>query len=1061
MKRSKSAPPSVYELLDWMLVRAPLLPIETYLSLSNPPDSSKASEDSIDPDAFEHDSLVPRDPHIRRALAVGSIALLEALERSTPTDQKAAELKGKLLRYLIRMSTRPTPYGLFAGVALGQWRQATDLALAEKPPHLRTRPDMAWLLEFVLKLEAQPEVRKELRFVANPGAFIHAGRLFLAEPAPVGESGPASPVSLRATGVVRRALDAAREPIPYPDLVAELLSMTPEATLEKVEGLITNLWQQTVLLTDLRPPLTTNSPAQYVTERLASIPAAKDALIRLEALLEAMEGWDALPPEEGAATYRELAAQANSVNGSTPSEPLLQTDMALALGGRCVARIVGEEVARAGELLLRLSPLPAGLPQLEAYRQAFVSRYGHEREVPLLEMLDPNFGLGPPSGHGHGAASIDPERSALRQRTLHELATNALRDRRLVVELDEETLARLETWTPSSDTAPASLDISAFVAARSAEAVDAGEFQVIIGPNLGASAAGRNLGRFADLLGPEAEVALGRVAHAEAEHTPDRLRAELVYLPHRFRSANVVVRPAVRSYEIVLGTSAGVSPSKVIPLDELAVGIRNGHFYVRWLAEDVEIIAYAGHMLNNMQAPAAFRFLEAVSREGQAQLSAFDWGPAAGFPFLPRVQVGRIILSLAQWRIDASTRTSDLPAESPKAFRKALARWRERWQVPQHAYLSFGDNRLLLNLEDAAQLEELRAEVRRLEEGGAILLQEAMPAPEQAWVAGPGGHFTTEFMVPLVLRDAPKRTDEDSLEPRVPIRAVTTKSRLRPPGSDWLFAKLYCPRAFEEDLIADPMRTFCEFVRCAGLAETWFFIRYSDPDPHLRLRFCGAPESLVGQLIPQFCSWAADLMAEGLLHRFCFDTYDREVERYGGVAGTEVAEELFAVDSRAVAELLYLDQQRLLEMDRTTLAILSVDDLLAGLGLAEAERLQWYRGQVASRHETGPEYRQRKATLRSLLGDPQQLLAQPGGKAVAQVFAARREALVPVAQHLDALAKRGELGQQRTKLYQSFIHLHCNRLLANSGPMERRLLGLLLRTREGLDRAPLQRLGKT
>jgi thiopeptide-type bacteriocin biosynthesis protein len=730
--------------------------------------------------------------------------------------------------------------------------------------------------------------------------------------------------------------------------------------------------------------------------------------------------------------------------------------MALALDGHHISRAVGEEAAHAAELLLRLSPWPRGLPHLEVYRQVFVARYGHEREVPLLELLDPNFGLGPPSSHGHdGAGGIDPQRGAVRQRTLHDLAIRALRDRQLVVELDENTLARLETCIPSPDTAPVSLDIAAFVAACSPAALDAGEFQIIIGPNLGASAAGRNLGRFADLLGPTAEAALERAARTEEERTPGRLYAELLYLPQRFRSANVAVRPAVRSHEIVLGTTAGVPLSKVIPLDELVVGVRNGRFYVRWLAEDVEVVGCAGHMLNNLQAPTVIRFLDDLRHDGVAQFSSFDWGPATGFPFLPRLQRGRIVLSLAQWRIDASPRTDDLPAESSVAFRKALAPWRERWRVPRYVYLSFGDNRLLLDLEDDAQGEVLREEICRLQDGGFIVLQEGLPAPDQVWAIGPGGHFVMEFMVPLVLKEATRQTHKEPLQLNVSRHRVATEIRLRPPGSDWLFAKLYCPRTFEEDLIAGPMRMFCAFVRAADLAEEWFFIRYADPDPHLRLRFRGAPERLVSHLLPQFCSWAADLMRDGLCHRFCFETYDREVERYGGEVGITTAEALFTADSRAVVELLHLSQQRLLAMDRMTLAVLSIDDLLAGLGLTESDRLRWYKNQGILRHESGQEYRQRKATLRALLGDPVRLLAEPGGESVAQVFAARREALMPAVQCLHELTERGELGQPTSKLYQSFVHLHCNRLLASDSSLEQRLIGLLLRTREGLHTAPL------
>jgi lantibiotic biosynthesis protein len=142
------------------------------------------------------------------------------------------------------------------------------------------------------------------------------------------------------------------------------------------------------------------------------------------------------------------------------------------------------------------------------------------------------------------------------------------------------------------------------------------------------------------------------------------------------------------------------------------------------------------------------------------------------------------------------------------------------------------------------------------------------------------------------------------------------------------------------------------------------------------------------------------------------------------------------------------------------LAVLSIDDLLAGLGLTEADRLEWYRDRVASRHETGPEYRQRIGPLRSLLGDPRHLSAEPGGEAVVRMFSLRREALAPVAGCLEELAERGVLGQSRAALYRSFVHLHCNRLLGTGQTTEEQALGLLLRTREGLDKAPLQRVGR-
>ena len=65
-----------------------------------------------------------------------------------------------------------------------------------------------------------------------------------------------------------------------------------------------------------------------------------------------------------------------------------------------------------------------------------------------------------------------------------------------------------------------------------------------------------------------------------------------------------------------------------------------------------------------------------------------------------------------------------------------------------------------------------------------------------------------------------------------------------PPGSEWLFAKLYCPRNFEDDVICESMLTFADNATASGLADSWFYVRYSDPDAHIRLRFHGSPDRL-------------------------------------------------------------------------------------------------------------------------------------------------------------------------------------------------------------------------
>ena len=570
--------------------------------------------------------------------------------------------------------------------------------------------------------------------------------------------------------------------------------------------------------------MTTDDPAGYVAARLESIPPAAASSQRLHDLLRTAAEWDQRASDDGAA-YRSLAALAGETLDSRESP--LQVDMAIPLAGRHVSELIADDVARATELLLRLTPMPAGLPHLEQYRQEFVARYGLEREVPLLELLDRNIGLGPASayraasGRGHVGG---PRPAATRTDTLLALACAALRDRTPAIELDEDTLARLETWPPVSDDAPVSLELNVLVGAASADALDRGEFEVVIAPNLGPSPAGRHLARFTDLLGEDARRALERAAREEEARTPGIVWAELTYLPRPLRTANVAVRPAIRAHEIVIGTSAGVDDSGIIPAAELVVGVRGDRFYLRWTATGAEVRICGTHMLNPFHAPEVGRFLTQVGLDAVPILHEFDWGPAAGFPYLPRVHVGRIVLRPAQWRLDPHAWFADASGDAAARFRETLRGWRERWHVPRYVYLSTGDNRLLLDLDNDLHTEQLRAERHQLR--GHTVLQEVVPSLDRMWVTGVGGCYAAEFVVSMVRRPESRRADTDARQSASPTPTsgarrgtspVPTAVRLRPPGSEWLFAKLYCGRDLQDDMIG----TRCVRLRRPSCRRAW------------------------------------------------------------------------------------------------------------------------------------------------------------------------------------------------------------------------------------------------
>lgn len=1155
-------PGSTFEPLDYFMVRVPAFPIDAYRVLTaspQPPSSVNNGEESLRvAEPLPPAALTVTHPKVRRALAVASLGLLDEIIRDSTEPRAVRRRESKVLRYLIRMTTRPTPFGLFSGVALGQWGTHTGLSLTTAEGKVYARVDMGWLTQLILDLEASTQVRPHLHWRANAAAYVRNERVILHEPLAL-EAGARRPsVSLRATTAVRLALELSRAPTPYSVLAAHLSTSIPGATPDKVTGLLDELCRQSLLISDLRPPLTGGvDPLSHVLAQLESAEIAVEALVplrrHLARLQDMLQAWEVVAASlDSEIAYRAILDQiqqiaplvnvlrlaatqvldgtdgqeragassaarpsseelANTSGGSPNASPservgahqrdndaalvdgerlskasLVQVDMVAKLRDDTLPPSIAEETARLAQALLRLNPQRSGLPWLDDYRAAFLERYGLERVVPLLELLDPRYGLGAPASYAQDVtiAGAPRDQAAERERErrgriLADLATGALAAGQLVVELDEKMQSRIVGTSSQVEWLP-SLDVCVSIAASSSEDVDAGRFQVVLSPGVGSLQAGKYFGRFAYALGPSAVETLRGSIRREQEQDADAryIWAEVVYQPWIPRWSNVSIRPALQPYEIVLGVTPGVMDDHVIPVDELVVGVRNGSFFLHWPRRQADVRLRAGHMLNPKGAPTIARFLDDLSYEGIAILRPFDWGAAEVLPFLPRLQVGRAVLSLARWRVTSNQRDRELRTTPPGAFTDTLSAWRARWHLPRHIYLSSDDNRLLLDLDDPHHQEELRLDLAALHDGQALLIEEAYPTPDQAWLPGPDGRYVSEFVIPLLRTvsapSVPSRSPRHNQPPGDEARQkdlpalhapapLARQEYLRPTGSDWLFVKLYCGADAHDDLIAGPIRAFAAETLGGALARQWFFMRYADPAPHVRLRFHGDADVLLRVLMPRLCAWATSLLEDGILARFAFDTYDREVERYGGVDGIVLCERLFSVDSDTCAAVLsYLRQSETApsppegaaaHIGRRHLAVVCADTILTALGLPPENRSIWRSRHEAERQGTGVLYRKHSKELRALLQDPQSVLgALPDSSEVAPHLRTSQEAWLRFGTQLLQLEARGLLTQPCATIAESLVHMHCNRMFGTDRNAEGEVIGLVIRTQDGLAR---------
>ena len=123
------------------------------------------------------------------------------------------------------------------------------------------------------------------------------------------------------------------------------------------------------------------------------------------------------------------------------------------------------------------------------------------------------------------------------------------------------------------------------------------------------------------------------------------------------------------------------------------------------------------------------------------------------------------------------------------------------------------------------------------------------------------------------------------------------------PGSNWLYFKIYTGVITADKIIIGEIFKFIGKLKMEGLITKWFFIRYSDPDFHLRVRVRVKDLSDIGTILTLFYPITERLQARNLIWKVQIDTYQRELERYHEKLIDET-ESFFYVDSEYTVRII-------------------------------------------------------------------------------------------------------------------------------------------------------------
>jgi thiopeptide-type bacteriocin biosynthesis protein len=922
-------------------------------------------------------------------------------------------------RYVLRAGDRATPFGLFAGVVPTAFGSLPAVRWGQDH-HAVTRPAAGWLAAAVTSLETCPELLRRLPVIASNLCTIRGGRLIAASQQHIGpgdgDISQAAPVevSVRHTRAAEAALVYARSPIVMRDLAVKLAAGFPDTPQPVIEKMLAELVRLRLLLTSLRPPMTVTDPLAHVLAQLDAagadgIPQIASQVRDLHAVGTQTRRHDEAP---SAGERRErracLAGQMRrtAVTGDAPVTVDMRLDAEIVLPAA-----VAREVEAAAAALTRLTPHPHGLPAWQDYHAAFIERYGPGALVPVLEIINPDTALGFPATFRGSARTLPAPPLPARDERLLALAYATVMSGSDEIILDDQRISDL-TGDGALTQVPPHAELFVQVHAASMAAVQRGEFTLAV---TGASrAAGTTTGRFLHLLEAADRDRISRAYASLSTVRAGALPVQVSCPPVYARSEGVARAPAVLP-KVISAAEYHEPDARMLPLDDLAVGGDAEGLYLVSLAEQriVEPAALNAVEFRNFTHPLA-RFLCEITRARAAVYMPFSWGAASSLPFLPRLRYRRTVLAPARWNLPAS----DLPgAAAPwQQWKDAVAGWWRQFRVPAAVYLGEADNLLRLDLDHDMHRTLLRA---HLDRRGRATLYEAPGLDACGWLDG----RAHEICVPLT-------SAMPALAAPAPARIARTRVADRDYGhlpgcSSRLYAKLYGHPGHHDGILARVPDLLAAFED----PPPWWYVRYLDPEPHLRMRLHLPDAGAYGQAAYRVGAWAAGLRDAGLAGRIQFDTYYPETGRYGSGAAMAAAEAAFAADSAAAIAQAACTTDGSIHPHAVTAA--SLAHIAAAFTGSTAEGMRWLVSHIPKDSGTAPVPRPvHDQAMR--LADPREdhaaMRAVPGGDRVITAWLRRGSAL---AAYRDILAESGEVSAD--SVLASLMHMHHIRV-AGPGP---------------------------
>lgn len=795
------------------------------------------------------------------------------------TAQKNGHYNNKIIdtviKYLIRMGSRCTPFGTFSGLSTGKITNRTDITLKNGSFRKFIKPDSEFLEKIASILREKKEFRNHFLFQVNSSLYKFGSTYKFAEQTSTAKGNR----KFKTTSVERSApLDFILSKINASSL-EQIVQLFKDQGVdqEEAESFIDDLIQSQILVSNFEMGISTLELFETIRSAIDKIQSDDVFINSVSTFFHQIESYNKYSDNVSIDLLKDIDNLPLAVADEDGAR--FQIDSYCQFDNCEINNDTVDAIKTAVGVIAPLTPASSSANNIQLFTQDFYAKYD-KQSVPISVVFDSENGI---NYGGKGKASNDSPRGFNGDTFKFKLKiyTDSVRHNKEIVELNENDFDQFQY-----DGIKVNPSMAIF--GKLAKFNEKEVFQL----NVCTSTATNTLTRFCE-GDKDLNIKVQDLIDKEENYNTDKIFAEIVHVP-RAKVNNVTSRPHLRSYEIPYLATSTKQNSQRLLISDLHIKIENNRLilFSKKLGKEVVPRLTTAHnfLINSLPI---YHFLCDIQYYERQHYIYWDWEYLAAEDFLPRVIFKNVILSPKIWNV-ALIKILESPISSSND--ELFDKLRDLYRIPDIVYLiEPGKEDLYLDLSFRSCRHTL---VKSLKKYKNVVLKEAIEQPLNSVVSGRNGVFANEIVIPMVDRNISKIKQEAV---RIDVIETNLKRKFFL-GSEWLYYKIYANPIFFNEILLKIIPIVKKFQKVRKV-KGWFFVRYRDEEDHLRLRIQFGEDLHKLGILAHFNKIFAKLEKDGRVQKIQVDTYEREIERYGQKNYATI-ENLFCINSEFAQKLI-------------------------------------------------------------------------------------------------------------------------------------------------------------